>query len=183
MDLSADTFALRAWSERSDFLASYYAFRHDAPILGTIILLLLVLLPFVFYQLIVEDVLGLWRRPSHRSRHIVGSIGLFLLVVLISFTITFARPDESRIVAGGAPEAAAVRLYYNHLIVAVANACALCLPFFKYAAAARGFENEAQLPQSSATDGFSSGAAAVLPGGDGGSEATTPESATARMRR
>ena len=144
VDLSADTWALRDWDERSSFLSSYYRFRHDGPILSSIIGVLVLLLPAVLYTLVAEDVLGLWRRPIHRLRHIIGTVGLAALIAIITFTILWVRPDELAIVAGGTLSSAATRLYYDHLWVVVVNAAAMLLPFFKFTAAAAAMEPDAQ---------------------------------------
>jgi hypothetical protein len=145
--------ALRAWDERESFLRSYYAWRHDAPVINAIILVLVLLLPFVIYGMVVEDVMGLWRRPLHRKRHLIGSVGLAALVGVVAYSIALQRPAEEalialpKLVATGTATAslalaqsleAGTRAYRFHVISALANAAMMLLPFFKHAAAAEG---------------------------------------------
>ena len=141
LDLAADTFALRDWDARVSFLQTYYAFRHENPIIGPVLGVLLLLLPVVFYAMFTEDVLGLWRRPQHRARHVWGSIGFFGIIAIVSFTLACVRPAEDALL--GLPEteasassgaAAGRRLWALHAGVASFNAFMIVQPFFKYAA-------------------------------------------------
>lgn len=140
IDLGADTFALRDWAARGQFLRTYYEFRHDNPIIGPVLGVLLLLLPFVLYAMFTEDVLGLWRRPRHRGRHVWGSIGLFGIFAIVTFTLAVVRPAEDALLgltavaltATGA--GAASRLWALHAGVAAFNGVMVVQPFFKHAA-------------------------------------------------
>jgi len=163
--------ALRAWDERESFLRLYYAWRHDAPVINAIILVLVLLLPFVIYGMVVEDVMGLWRRPLHRKRHLIGSIGLAALVGVVAYSIALQRPAEEALIAlpklaatGKATASlaqsleAGTRAYRFHVISALANAAMMLLPFFKHAAAAEGAKAAAaamheDAPGKNGTDG------------------------------
>lgn len=93
MDLAAASWALKA-PGRWGFYEGYVAFRQETPIIGHILLFLLLLLPLALWQLISEDLVGLWKRPAHRRRHIAGTANLVGLIVAISWAIAGVKPAE-----------------------------------------------------------------------------------------
>lgn len=122
---------------RGGALASYYAWRHASPYLGHFVLLLVLLLPFVLWQLVSEDVVGMVKRPQYRRRHLWGCITLAGLTVIIALVVTAIKPAEDALVAaGGATPAAAARLWALHLVAFILNAGMAIIPLFKYAGAA-----------------------------------------------
>lgn len=155
-DLAADVFAAAsAGSARAAFLASYYAFRHTEPVVGRLVLALGLLLPYLLYTLISEDVRGLWLRPLQRRRHVVGVFMLASLVLVVAFQLLYQRPAEAALAAGAAGDAvdavavADAALRY-HLATVLANLAVLPLPFFKASAAAEGEAAEATLAEAAA---------------------------------
>jgi hypothetical protein len=115
------------------FSQAYYAYRHSAPIFGPLMGVLVLLLPFVFWTMIQEDVLGMWYRPQHRARHLWGCVGFFGILCIVAFTLIAVRPTEEALVAGRTDEALGRHLYSLHVAAALFNVGMQLQPFFKFA--------------------------------------------------
>lgn len=143
MDLAAASWALKA-PGRWGFYEGYVAFRQETPIIGHVLLFLLLLLPLALWQLISEDLVGLWKRPAHRRRHIAGTANLVGLIVAISWAIAGVKPAEKTAleVLGAASSdeaaraAAAGGVWQAHLVNVGINLFMATMPFWKHAAAA-----------------------------------------------
>ena len=147
MDFSADVYAWGDLPSRGAFLSSYYAFRHGERVLTGAIAVSAAALPFILYLAVIEDVLGLWRRPRHRSRHQVGVAMLAALIAVVAFNLAVQRPAEAALAAaprgGTAWAAAAARAWRCHAATLLANVAQLPLPFWKASGAAAGVAADA----------------------------------------
>ena len=113
IDFSADVYVWGDLPSRGAFLSAYYAFRHGERVLTGAIAVSSAALPFILYLAVTEDVLGLWRRPRHLSRHQVGVAMLAALVAVVAFNLAVQRPAEAVLAAsprGSAAWAAAAHL-------------------------------------------------------------------------
>lgn len=140
VDSSVGMWARADWAARGSFLSSYFAWRHDAPLIGPFMLLLLLILPFAVWGMIKDDVLPLLRgaAPEHRARHAWGAVNFVGLLFVIFYAVAQQRPAELAVIAGGAgSEAAAQHAGTCHAVSLVANLVMALLPMFKFAAASK----------------------------------------------
>lgn len=157
LSMAIHVLGLANWSDAASLFRAYLLFRHEAPIIAPMLLFLVLLLPFALYELITEDVIGLFTRPTHRQRHLIGTLNLVGLVVAIALALLFVRPYEDASIAaltaasssggGGSKVAAAaggddavgrssvVAVFYVHVVNLSLNCAMSMLPFFKFSAA------------------------------------------------
>lgn len=136
VDSSVGMWARSDLAARGSFLSAYLSWRHDAPLVGPLMLLLLLILPFAVWGMIKDDVLPLVRgsAPEHRARHAWGTVNFVGLVFVIFFAVSQQRPSELAVIASP-DEATAQRAASCHTVSLVANLVMALLPIFKYAAA------------------------------------------------
>jgi hypothetical protein len=132
VDLSVDEFVLQDFPSRATFGGSYYTWRHASPYIGTMMLFLLLVLPFALWQLIKEDVFGLWQRPAFRARHVYGTANLLGIVVIITCIIVKVKPLEDAMGDTNLKLETVQSLKSWHIVMLLMNMFMLVTPFFKY---------------------------------------------------
>jgi hypothetical protein len=141
VDYSVDSWADTEVAHRGAFLSSYYQWKLHAPVIQSIMLVLLAMLPFVVVGMVKEDVLGLFNKAGQRSRarHAWGTANLAGIIAVIAYIVLAVSPAEDAVrvagAAGGAGEAAVAHLKTLHGWHVINNIVLAMVPFFKFAAA------------------------------------------------
>lgn len=115
-DLSFCTWALHDLDQRRPALQAYYTWSAEQPIIGVLMLLLVLVLPFALYGMITEDVVGLCKRPAHVKRHAYGTATLVGIVVIIAAIVTVMKPEQQRFVREGGDASFLWTLHVGHVL-------------------------------------------------------------------
>eukprot|EP00316_Scyphosphaera_apsteinii_P016563 CAMPEP_0119313894 /NCGR_PEP_ID=MMETSP1333-20130426/30814_1 /TAXON_ID=418940 /ORGANISM="Scyphosphaera apsteinii, Strain RCC1455" /LENGTH=203 /DNA_ID=CAMNT_0007318869 /DNA_START=59 /DNA_END=670 /DNA_ORIENTATION=+ len=105
IDLWATSSTAGTVESKLAFLGHFYSWRASPPVIGSLLLLLMVLLPFVVYSMIKEAVLSCfgWRHAS-KTRHAADIIqAVTLLLVILPMLVATVMPAQTGVVEACMP--------------------------------------------------------------------------------
>lgn len=120
----------------SSFGQLYYAYKHKAPVIGPILLILLLLLPVSLWAGVKDDLLPLLRGQAKNVKAcVIGVISLCLTLFLIGFNMGLTKKAEDAFIAAKGAEAAAAsfeEMSLLHSISLALNVATIFIPMQKY---------------------------------------------------
>jgi hypothetical protein len=140
-DLSVDLHA--EWGtdgSTAGIRAGYLQWKSAAPILSSMVLVLAIPLPFVFYKFIREEIIPLVglnvEKPLSSAERWLRTLGTAVLCLIVTAVLTVAAgvmPNEAA--CAGGDQAGCQELWWWHAVVVFLNIVLLVMPFFRYQAA------------------------------------------------